>query len=145
MILKTCRYSLTNFGLAWNLCIFGQSSFWIFQISTKPPNPFKIRLDPITHDLWLPSELPQVTPKTPNDDQQKSQPCQKIRKMTNACHKKCPTHIPNITKRAQICMNNLFVSMLYPWIIHRYLWTIHGNFEKQSPREQTTLFLILFF
>ena len=29
-------------------------------------------------------------------------------------------------------MNNLLVSVDYSWIIHRYLWIMHGEFEKLS-------------
>ena len=68
-----------------------------------------------SNNLWLPSELPQVSPRTSKD-------CQKLFKL--------------LQRVANICMNTPWKSMNYlwiihrcmnhSWIIHRCLWTIQG-------------------
>ena len=69
----------------------------------------------VKNDLRLPLELPQVTSKTPNDDQKKSNKCNNNQHISHT----------NSTK-----WSNLTTQFKYFCIIHGHLCIIHGNFEK---------------
>ena len=59
------------------------------------------------YDLWLPSELPQLTPETPIDHQQMS-------------------------NETQQCQTYVWVFLGYLWIIHEKSKVIHGLFMTNS-------------
>ena len=58
----------------------------------------------VLNDLWLPSDLSQFTPKTPDDQHS------------------CETNIQNISN---ICMNTPQKSWDVSWIVYRHLWIMH--------------------
>lgn len=77
--------------------------------------------------LRLPSGLPQVAPKTPNDHQQMPNEFQKI---TNTCHRNGSNNVASITKNVQTIVKDLQVAMDFSRILHRYLGMIHGELQK---------------
>ena len=78
--------------------------------------------NPIKNDLWLPSELPQVTPETPNDHQ----------KMPKKWPKNVEIMHAYSSEIFALIVNNPQISIDYQWIIHRSVFLI----KKTSKTEK---------
>ena len=72
--------------------------------------------NPFKHNLWLPSELPQITPKTPNDHQNMSPKWSKNVQHMHDYH--FEVH--------ELFMNNLQISSEFSWLVHGYSQIIYG-------------------